>query len=149
MRTFEQFAQALALQESGGEYKALNRFGYLGRYQFGLARLTDLGLCRRKPGTTGYANQNFEWIPPHTETEFLNSPILQDRIFQTHIADLRRQLKQFESGLVAAAHLLGVGGVKHLLFEGEVDKDANGTSALDYIKKFASFDLDQKSEVIS
>lgn len=142
MKTFEEFRDALAQRESSGRYDAKNSLGYLGRYQFGLARLTDLGLCQRIPGTSGYSNRSFEWIPPHTEEEFLTSPALQDEIFRRHVDDLRRQLHKLESGLVAGAHLLGVGGVKELVLEGRVGEDANGTKITSYIAKFSGYSLD-------
>lgn len=141
MKTFAEFATAVGNRESGGRYDVKNRLGYLGKFQFGLARLTDMGLCQRKPGTTGFSNRSFEWIPPHSEEEFLSSPILQEEIFKKHVMDLRRQLKKFESGLVGGAHLLGVGGVKDLLFEGKVGKDANGTAITHYLVQFSGFDL--------
>jgi len=141
MKTFSEFAAALGERESGNRYDIKNELGYLGFYQFGLARLTDLGLCRRILGTTGYSNKSFEWIPPHSEEEFLNSPALQEELFKKHVADLRRQLRKFESGLVAGAHLLGVGGVKELLLEGKVGRDANQTSIVSYIAKFSGYEL--------
>jgi len=141
MKTFTDFARDLGARESSGDYTAKNSLGFLGFYQFGLARLTDLGLCRRKPGTTGYSNSSFEWIPPNSEEAFLSSPDLQEELFKKHVADLRRQLRKFESGLVAGAHLLGVGGVKELLLEGKVGRDANQTSIVSYIAKFSGYDL--------
>jgi len=141
MKTFTDFANDLGARESSGNYQAKNSLGYLGKYQFGLARLTDLGLCRRKPGTTGFANSSFDWVPPNSEASFLSAPALQDEIFKKHIADLRRQLRKFESGLVAGAHLLGVGGVKELLFEGLAGKDANETAITSYVAKFSGYQL--------
>lgn len=141
MKPFADFSNDLGARESSGKYDAKNQFGFLGKYQFGLARLTDLGLCRRKPGTTGFANSAFEWIPPNSEEEFLGSPQLQDEIFKKHVSDLRRQVRRLESGLVAGAHLVGMGGVRDLLFEGKVQEDANGTRITSYISKFSNYEL--------
>jgi hypothetical protein len=141
MKTFEDFATAVGERESGGRYDAKNELNYLGKYQFGLARLTDMGLCERIPGTTGFSNKSFRWIPPHSEAEFLSSPAIQDAIFKRHVDDLRRQLRRFESGLVAGAHLLGVGGIRELIFEGRIGKDANGTAITSYVSRFSNFEL--------
>lgn len=141
MKPYSDFAADLGARESGGRYDIKNKLGYLGKYQFGLARLTDLGLCRRKPGTTGYANSCFEWVPPHSEEEFLGSPTLQDEMFRKHVSDLKRRVGRFTSGLVAGAHLLGMGGVKDLLFEGVVGEDANGTKITSYIARFSGYEL--------
>lgn len=141
MKPYSDFETDLGARESSGVYTVKNAAGYLGKYQFGLARLTDLGLCRRKPGTTGYANSAFEWIPPHSEEEFLNSPALQDAIFKKHVADYKRRAMRYVSGLVAGAHLLGWGGVEELLFEGKVGTDANSTRITSYISKFSNYEL--------
>jgi len=141
MKPYSEFAEAIGLRESSGKYDAKNSLGFLGKYQFGLARLTDLGLCRRKPMTVGYANSCFEFIPPHSEAEFLGSPTLQEEMFRKHVTDLKRQVRRLESGLVAGAHLLGMGGVRALLFEGTVQEDANGTRITSYISKFSNYEL--------
>lgn len=142
IKTYEEFAKALGDRESSGRYDIKNAAGYLGCYQFGLVRLTDFGLCRHRDGATGYANSAFEWVPPHSEAEFLSSPVLQDALFKKHVLDLRRRVRQqFESGLVAGAHLLGMGGVKNLLFEGTVGEDGNGTKITEYIAKFSGYEL--------
>lgn len=142
MPGFRDFKSALGGRESSNNYQAKNKYGYLGRYQFGLARLTDFGLCRRKEETTGWSNACFEWVAPFSEEMFLGAPPLQDLVFIAHVSDLRRRLSIFESGLVAGAHLNGFGGIQELLFKGESSKDALGTSILEYIKRFSGFDLD-------
>ena len=42
-KTFSAFKYAIGYKESTNNYKAVNRFGYLGRYQFGKIALQDIG----------------------------------------------------------------------------------------------------------
>jgi hypothetical protein len=94
--------------ESGGNPKAINRFGYVGKFQFGAPLLTDLGLYR--PG----ARENLKawsstrrvygakWsgsfhVPNFPEvrslTDFLNSPAAQDAAFDVHMSSMERQIR--------------------------------------------------------
>lgn len=132
------FREALAFKESKGNYFAVNTFGYLGKYQFGLDTLELLGI---------YNGQ-----------QFLDDPQLQEKVFQTNISRnkwiLRKDIERFvgkrirgieitESGILAAAHLAGAGNVKHYLRSfGNTDvKDGYGTNIAVYIKLFAGFDI--------
>ncbi len=42
-KSYEAFLEALSGSESGGKYDIVNRYGYLGKYQFGEMALMDLG----------------------------------------------------------------------------------------------------------
>ncbi|RDY62026.1 hypothetical protein [Flagellimonas nanhaiensis] len=131
------FKEVLAFKESQGRYDVVNTLGYMGKYQFGLGTLNLMGV--------------------YSAQAFLNSPILQEKTFDTNIARnkwiLRRDIKRFvgkrirgveitESGILAAAHLAGAGNVKkYLRSYGKNDvSDAYGSSISHYIKKFAGFD---------
>ena len=156
-RTWETFVRAIAMRESSDNYTAKNRYGYLGRYQFGLARLTDLGLCERIPGTVGWSNKVFRWKTDESWSEelFLASPGLQDRIFELHVgmhkkfildkyrARLGHKVNGVRitlSGTIACFHLLGHGGFQHFL-KGEDASDANGTMASDYLTDFENYEI--------
>ncbi len=132
------FKEALAFKESKGNYFAVNTFGYLGKYQFGINTLQLMGV--------------------NDEQQFLQSPELQEKIFQLNIARnkwiLRRDIKRFvgkrirgieitESGIIAAAHLAGAGNVKRYLRSlGQTDVlDDFGTSIAHYIKEFSGYDI--------
>jgi hypothetical protein len=157
LRSWDAFVLAIAMRESSDDYTAKNRYCYLGRYQFGLARLTDLGLCERIPGTEGWANKYFRWKSEKEcdEAKFLASPDLQDRAFDLHVGmHSRLVLKKYQgrlghkvrgvrlthSGIIACIHLLGHGGFQHFL-AGEDASDANGTKASDYLEDFAGYDI--------
>ena len=138
MKSLQDFLDALGKRESGGCYKAFNKYGYAGKYQMGEAALID-GV---------YSIQ-----------DFLNTPAAQEN---AQIAFKKRQwlyLKAVgahlytgkiingytitQSGLLAGAHLKGAGGViEYLKSDGlKNPKDAFGTSVESYIKNFAGYDV--------
>lgn len=138
--------------ESSSDYSAVNRFGYLGKYQFSKRTLRDLQLGGYLKYNTGSVSYDL----------FLNDPLYQETAASAltlhNLKVLRRYLK-FEGriingirisreGMLSAAHLLGPYAVKHYLKTGGsmssvkvgdiiVHKyDGNGTSIEDYLKKF-------------
>lgn len=154
MKDFEAFRNDLGEQESNNNYKAVNRYGYLGRYQFGKARLLDLGYSIDNYGKNTRPILYARSIKI-TKGEFLNNPKLQDELFIKHVKDLKETIKkQYArylnkthrgiyltlSGLVAGAHLVGLGGLRQWIRGGEV-KDGNGVKVETYIKKFAGYDI--------
>ena len=132
------FREALAFKESQGNYFVTNTFGYMGKYQFSKSTLDLLGI--------------------KDKTVFLNSPQLQEKAFLLNTSRnkwvLRRDIKNFsgkwvggiritESGILAAAHLAGPGGVKKYLRSGGTTtfSDGYGTTIKSYLKKFAGYDV--------
>ena len=135
---FNGFKESLAFKESGGRYSIINKFGYLGKYQFNLNtlkmyKITDIN-------------------------KFISSPVLQEKIFLINVNRnkwiLRKDINWFvgtfingievtESGIIAAAHLSGAGNVKkYLRANGDFNKkDAFGTSISAYMSYFANYDL--------
>lgn len=135
MKTFEEYKTALGAQESGNRYNITNRFGYTGRYQFGKARLKDLGY-------TG------------TMEAFKNSPALQEQYFLLHVKDHAMHLLPYLleakskygtwltlSGLIAYAHLLGAGQARKWVNTGVDKKDGNGVSGKTYATKFSGYEI--------
>jgi len=154
-KSYKAFVKAIADRESSDNYACVNSLGYLGRYQFGMARLTDLGVAQRKPGHSGYANSAFDWVEGMTKEKFLSSPALQDKLFDMHVEGHRRRvMKRFKghigksvkgvhitlSGMIACMHLLGEGGLRNFL-SGKDKADGYGTKASDYVKLFAGYDI--------
>lgn len=136
-KSYVGFKQAVAFKESQGLYKLVNRFGYMGKYQFGKSALRAIGIKDTKA--------------------FLNNPALQEKAFKALLAknkwELRKEIHRFdgrvikgvkitESGLLAAAHLAGAGSVKSFLHSNgnRAFKDGFGTSLKTYIKKFGGYD---------
>ena len=137
-KSFFGFAEDLGFSESSGNYKAVNRLGYMGKYQFGRSAL--------------------EWVGVKSKYTFLNSPDLQEEAFSTLISLNKFVLQDYiteyvgqyiagiqitESGLIAAAHLGGAGNVmKFLDSEGEnIFADANNVPITKYMKRFGGYDL--------
>ena len=137
-QTYVGFKEALAFKESGGDYKSINEYGYLGKYQFGKGTLKLVGI--------------------YDTVNFLNSPALQEAAFYANASRnkwiLQRDIKRFvgkningievtESGILAAAHLAGPGSVKKYLrsWGAQAFSDAFGTSIRNYMKKFGGYDV--------
>ena len=140
VRDFVGFKNFLGFFESGSDYDKINRFGYIGKYQFGKGTL-------KMYGVTNLMN-------------YKNNPELQEKIFLMNVMRnkwiLRREISWYsnrylggvyvsESGIIAAAHLSGPGNVKKYL-RSHCDanlnkKDANGTSISDYIRIFKDYDI--------
>ena len=140
-KDFIGFKEFLGFFESGSDYNKINRFGYLGKYQFGKGTLKIYGVSDLN--------------------NFIKSPELQERVFLMNVKRnkwiLRREIKKYsniflgdlyisESGILAAAHLSGPGNVKKFLRnKASKDfnkKDANGTSISDYLRIFKNYDLE-------
>lgn len=153
---FKEFAEALGKRESGGRYNVVNKWGFLGKYQFGKLRLCDLGLMRKVYDDNG--GVKFVWTDGLSTEVFLNSPEIQEWTFEEScrrwLVFIHRNFKQYlgkvvngveitESGLVAGLHLLGPGGVRKFLEQGVDGKDALGTKVSDYISKFSHYDLSE------
>jgi hypothetical protein len=147
---FEDFARALGQRESSNKYYCQNKFGYLGRWQFGKERLWDLGYS-----INGWKPRFRKLKTVIPRNEFLLDANLQDTVFKMHIKELRKRVyAKFkkhlgtvvndivitESGCVAGMHLKGEGGLKKFL-RGKDNADANGTKISEYIYKFGNYDL--------
>ena len=132
------FKEAVGFKESRNRYHIINKFGYLGKYQFGKSTLRRLKV--------------------YNTEKFLNNPEQQERAFKALCSlnkyilrkDIRRSVGNringvliTESGILAAAHLGGAGNVKKFLRSngGTNFSDAYGSSIKYYMKKFSGFDV--------
>ena len=155
---YNDFREAVKKRESGGNYTVRNPYGYLGAYQFGMARLTDLGLAQRLPGTSGYGNENFTWSPGYSQSGFLSDRTLQDRTFDRHVSELSKRLvathpglitgginaqgrKITLSGAIGGSHLVGKGAVDKYIKSGIITRDANQTSVEEYLDLFNDYNI--------
>lgn len=137
-RSFNGFKEALAFKESRGDYSVINKFGYMGKYQFGASTLRMVGI--------------------YDPSLFINDPELQEEVFMANLRRnkwiLRKDIQRFvgktiggikitESGILAAAHLGGAGNVKkYLRSYGTYNfADAYGTSLRYYMKRFGGYDV--------
>lgn len=131
------FLDAIGNFESGNRYHITNRWGYMGKYQFHRRTLKELGYNVSKK-------------------KFLNSPELQERAMMDLLESNKRafgsRIKRWEnrkvngkyiteSGILAAAHLGGVGNVINFMENGEDFKDGNGTSIVKYLTIFSGYNI--------
>ena len=139
IKNHSRFLEDLGMRESSGNYKAVNQFGYLGKYQFGRKTLNALG----------YENVS--------NREFLSNGSIQEEAMYALLTHnrkvLRRQINKYvgttvagiyitESGLLAAAHLAGPGNVRKFFRKGYEFKDGNGTKMTSYMIKFSNYKLE-------
>ena len=138
VKNHSKFLDDIGFRESSNNYKAVNQFGYLGKYQFGRKTLNAIG---------------FDSISNY---EFLSNPSIQEEAMLTLLKKnkhtLRREIKNYvgqtingiyitESGILAAAHLGGAGNVKKFFRKGYEFKDGNGTKMTSYMVRFADYNL--------
>jgi len=136
-KSHSEFLKAIGFKESGNRYNVVNRFGYMGKYQFGKRTLRGLGFKMSKK-------------------EFLNSPEIQEEAMYKLLQQNKRYLRKYinkyngkvvhgvlvtESGLLAAAHLGGAGSVKKWFRTGKIRKDGNGVKITTYMERFSGYDL--------
>ena len=136
-KSYVGFKEALGFKESRGDYSIINKYGYLGKYQFGKSTLKMIGI--------------------YDSCNFIYDSQLQEKAFSANTSRnkwiLRRDINNYvgtnvgginitESGILAAAHLAGAGNVKKYLRSGGVItfNDAFGTSIKNYLKKFSGYD---------
>jgi len=139
IRNHNKFLDEVGFRESSNNYKAVNQFGYLGKYQFGRKTLNAIG---------------FKDISNY---EFLSNPEIQEEamlvLLQKNKHTLRREIKKYvgetvngiyitESGILAAAHLGGAGNVRKFFRKGYEFEDGNGTKMTSYMIRFANYNLD-------
>ena len=133
----DQFLEAIGHRESGNRYNIVNKYGYMGKYQFGKSTLRGLGF-------------------KITQDEFLNSPYIQEKAMQSLLEHnhkkLKKQIEKYcgqtingvyitESGVLAAAHLAGQGNVKKFFRKGNEFKDGFGTKMTTYMEQFSGYYL--------
>ena len=139
VKNYGSFLNAVGHRESTNNYKAVNQFGYLGKYQFGRKTLNAIGL------------------DDISNREFLANPSIQEEamliLLKKNKHTLRREIRKYvgdtingiyitESGILAAAHLAGPGNVRKFLRKGYEFKDGNGTKMTSYMVKFSNYKLE-------
>ena len=133
----DSFLNAIGFRESSNRYDIVNRWGYMGKYQFGRSTLKGLGFTV-------------------TRKEFLSNPQLQEEAMMSLLLHNKEKLQKYidvfdgktvngmlitESGILAAAHLGGQGSVKRYFKNGKVFKDGYGTKITSYMDKFSGYDI--------
>lgn len=157
--SYNHFLAAMRQRESGGDYTAVNGYGYIGAYQFGEAALIDLNYVHTDGNAFnndfggGFTGKN----GINSVSKFLNSPSVQDsaarewfdllwdRIvyfdLESYAGQTLNGVKLTKSGMIAASHLLGTGGLRDFIKSGgaDVGSDANNTKITEYLEHFAGY----------
>ena len=133
----ELFLNAIGHRESTNRYDVVNKWGYMGKYQFHKKTLKNLGYDISKE-------------------DFLNSPHIQEKAMLDLLEHNKNILESYidvwegkivngveitESGILAAAHLAGPGNVKKYFQKGKNFKDGNGTKLTSYLTQFSGYDI--------
>jgi hypothetical protein len=134
----------LGYSESGNNWQSVNLIGCFGEWQFDESTLKYLGY---RTITLKRFQADPDIFPRDLQMKALKNLIrvnlflLND--YEHFIGDSINGVKITKSGMIAASHLGGAGSVqKFLSSRGSINrKDVLGTSILDYLKKFRSYDL--------
>lgn len=136
-KNLDLFLNDLGFKESSNRYNIVNKFEYLGKYQFSKATIKGLGY-------------------KITQKQFLSSPELQEEIMLELLKHNRKKLKKYiekynnkkvhgilvtESGILAACHLGGIKNVKKWFKYKSNPKDGFNTSLTDYMELFSGYNL--------
>lgn len=139
---YNRFKKTLAKYESNNNWKEYNRFGFIGKYQFGKSALD----------ATGYNHinlQTFKLNPasfPETDQEKamdillkINESVMLKSINKYVGLIMLDSIHITRSGILAATHLAGPDNVKEFLdsFGEKNFKDRMGTHISDYINLFS------------
>jgi hypothetical protein len=150
-KKYDDFLNALGARESGGDYTKENTIGYVGKYQMGEAALIDTGYYKKDGTKTN--DWSGQWTGKdnvYNLEDFKNNAAAQENAVR-QLAELnwktiqRLELDKYvgqevngilitESGLLAGAHLKGVGkgGLIDFLTQGKNGQDAYGTGVSEY-----------------
>ena len=163
MKSLKEFINDLSLRESGGNYKSINKFGYIGKYQMGEAALIDCGYYKKdsKIYNSDWSGKFLGKDGVNSLNDFLNNPQDQDKAeieflkcqwrylkalgIKSFIGEIINNFKITQSSTLAGAHLKGASSVlKYLKSNGKTClKDGFGTSIEEYMKKFTDYDVSQ------
>jgi len=140
---YNAYTAAIGNRESSNNYRAENTLGYIGKYQFGLGALEDVGLL--KPGASKKGKikdvtaDPSNWTIAGGKEAFFNSPEIQEKAMVAYTKLKYKTLLQIKAidkttepakvaGMLAASHLLGPGAAVKDLNK----KDAYGSSGKSY-----------------
>ncbi len=145
LKSFNSFLLKLAYRESSNNWKSINQFGYMGKYQLGAMALEDIGM--------GYIKVEDFRLDSNT------FPVeLQEIAIRKYIKKNKKYLKKYikeykgksikgiyitESSIIGAAHLVGHRNVKEWLdSNGKLEKkDGNGVPVEQYLELFSGYKI--------
>lgn len=142
---WKKYCRKLGERESNNNYAVVNKLGFCGRWQFGATALIDVGYV--KPGRTKNSSltSSSSWTGKHgvsSRADWLSNKAAQNEAMLAYTQAHYKQLFKLGGlqsgsslprvvGLLAAAHLMGVGGAMKLT-RNETTSDAFGTTSGEY-----------------
>lgn len=158
---YSDYLAALSAKESGNNPASVNQYGFLGSYQMGESALIDAGYYQQDP-TPKVNDWQGVWTGKngiYSKADFLANAAAQTQAISDYNIKQWNSIQTFgldnyvgqtvggvlmtESGLLAGAHLVGVGGLKSFLKSNGtvVPTDANNTAITQYIAVFNGFNV--------
>ncbi len=134
------FMNCVAEGESGGNLAVINRYGYMGKYQFNRRTLDGIGYSH-------ISDSAFLACEQLQDTAMLLLLKYNQRILHNYIDSfdgvVRDSITLTKSGLLAGAHLVGAGGVMSYLNGDSTYRtsDGNGVHVSVYVEQFGSYEL--------
>jgi hypothetical protein len=167
--TYDAFLADLKQRESGGNYKIVNTYGFLGAYQMGEWALQTIGYYKGDSNNQGLYN---DWSGAWTgkdgiwsKDDYLNNPAVQDKAIKEMMAwnwnhmILDNNLDQYigrtmagieitEAGILGGAHLLGLRGITSFLTSNGTNNpaDAYGMRISNYIDGLSDYTIPFKAD---
>lgn len=132
--SIDSFKERIGARESGNNYKAINTYGYLGRYQFSTKTLKGLGFSFKNESV--FINSKSAQERAMDSLMVHNARILDRYGLGKYVGTSKNGVKITVYGMLAGAHLVGPYAVKKFVKSGIVSKDAYGTSVADYMELF-------------
>jgi hypothetical protein len=135
-QALQEFLTQVARFESNNQYSKVSRSGMLGKYQFSIRTLRQLG----------YSGSADAFLEDEELQEYMMVRLLQEnrtalgRAVTRHDGVWRDGVYISKSGLLAGAHLVGVGGVLSYLYPERFSyptTDGNGVHVSEHIARFS------------
>lgn len=147
---YTNYLRAIAQRESSQDPTAANRIGYLGLYQMGCRSLIDTGYMNNNcqwTGRNGMTSQQAFLANANEQTAAINQynqlqwGYIQRLGLSQYIGQTINGVPITQSGLIAGAHLVGVGGLQTWLRSGgaNVPRDGNGVPVTTYVAQFCGY----------
>ena len=141
------YLEILGKRESNNNFRAINRFGYIGRWQFGALALIDANYVKRGASNSKLDQASWwlgrkkvssraDWFDNKNDCQFDAMSTYTRRNYKSLLnigALLPDEPKAVVVGMLAVSHLLGAGGAKKMR-EGDSPVDGNGVSGTDYFE---------------
>ena len=168
--TYNDYFNHLSKRESSNNPQAVNQYGYLGKYQMGESALIQAGFYKYDSHTkhhswNGVWTKEAQEMMVASKQAFLNNESAQDFAVRVYTEKNWDMIASFgldryvgktvngveitASGMLAGAHLVGIGGLRDFIQRGEDKKDGNGVPVSNYIKKFAGYETPFADEDLS